>query len=90
VIISSCVFFFSHNRAYYILVGNSPESKANGSSHALVDSFIRDHAGKQMILDFEGSDIPGLIAFYTGFGAVNEPYPFLKMNRLPFYLRWMR
>ncbi len=89
-LLASCVFFFSHNRAYYILVGNHPNSKTTGSSHALIDAFIRDNAGKIMLLDFEGSDIPNLAFFYSSFGAVHEIYPALKINRLPFYLKWMK
>lgn len=89
-VLASCIFFFSHNRAYYILVGNHPDSRNTGASHALIDAFINDHAGKNLLLDFEGSDIPGLATFYSSFGAVNEPYPFLKINRLPFFLRWMK
>ncbi len=89
-LLASCIFFFSHNRAYYILVGNHPESRATGASHALIDAFIKDHAGQRMVLDFEGSDIPGLASFYQGFGALNQPYPFLRVNRLPFFLKWMK
>ncbi len=89
-LLASCVFFFSHNRAYYILVGNNPEGRNSGASHALIDAFIKDHAGQRLVLDFEGSDIPGLAVFYQGFGAINEPYPFLRINRLPFYLKWMK
>ena len=89
-LLASCVFFFAHSRAYYILVGNNPEGRSSGASHALIDAFIRDHAGQRLVLDFEGSDIPGLAAFYQGFGAINEPYPFLRINRLPFYLKWMK
>lgn len=89
-LLASCVFFFSHNRAYYILVGNHPDSRLTGASHALIDAFIKDHAGRNMVLDFEGSDIPGLASFYSSFGAINEPYPFLRINRLPFYLKWMK
>lgn len=90
VLLASCVFFFSHNRAYYILVGNHPEGKKTGTSHALIDAFIKDHAGKNMLLDFEGSDIPGLALFYSSFGATLEKYPALKINRLPFFLRWLK
>lgn len=89
-LLASCVFFFSHKRAYYILVGNSYTSRDKGASHALIDAFIKDNAGKDLILDFEGSDIQGLAAFYRGFGAMHEPYPALRINRLPFYLRWMK
>ena len=45
VVIASCVFFYSHQRAYYILVGNHPNGKTIGASHALIDAFIADHAG---------------------------------------------
>ena len=83
-LLASCVFFFSHNRAFYILVGNHPDGKSSGASHALIDAFIKDNAGKNMLLDFEGSDIPTLAYFYSSFGAEHEIYPALKINRLPF------
>ena len=89
-ILASCVFFYSHNRAYYILVGNTTEGKTTGASHALIDAFIKDNAVKNLILDFEGSDIPNLALFYKGFGASEEKYRFLKINRLPFYLKWLK
>jgi hypothetical protein len=89
-VLASAVFFFSHNRAYYIIVGNHPDGKTIGASHALIDAFIKDHAGQNLILDFEGSDIRNLAFFYSGFGATEESYPALKINRLPFYVKWMK
>jgi hypothetical protein len=89
-LLSSCIFFFSHDRAYYILVGNHPDGRTIGASHALIDAFIKDHAEKNIILDFEGSDIRNLAFFYSSFGAVEEKYVELKINRLPFYLKWLK
>ena len=89
-LLSSCVFFFSHNRAYYILVGNHPDGRTTGASHALVDAFIRDHAGQNLVLDFEGSDIESLALFYAGFGSIKETYPLIRWNRLPFWSRWLK
>ena len=93
-ILASAVFFFSHNRAYYILVGNHPaarlpdgQGKTIGASHALIDAFIKDHANQDLILDFEGSDIRNLAFFYEGFGATTEIYPWIKINKLPWYIR---
>jgi hypothetical protein len=86
-LLASCVFFFSHNRAYYILVGNHPNGRTIGASHALIDAFIKDHAGKNMVLDFEGSDIRNLAFFYSSFGAVEEKFAGIKLNKLPFYLK---
>ena len=89
-ILASAIFFFSHNRAYYIMVGNHPDGKTIGASHALIDAFIKDHAGQDLILDFEGSDIRNLAFFYSSFGAKEEIYPALKINKLPFYIKWLK
>lgn len=89
-LLASCAFFFSHRRAYYILVGNHPNGKTLGASHALIDAFIKDHAGKDITLDFEGSDIPSLAFFYSSFGAAEETFAGVKRNTLPFYLKWLK
>jgi hypothetical protein len=89
-VLASAVFFFSNNRAYYIMVGNNPDGKTIGASHALIDAFIKDHAGQNLILDFEGSDIRNLAFFYSSFGATEEFYPALKINNLPWYIRLLK
>ena len=89
-LVASCIFFFSHNRAYYILVGNHPNGKTIGASHALIDAFIKDHTQTDLILDFEGSDISNLAFFYSSFGATEEKYAAVRLNRLPFYLKWVK
>ena len=80
---ASCAYVFSHNRAYYILVGNHPDSRTSGASHLMIDHFIKEHAGENLILDFEGSNISSLAFFYKSFGSTLEKYPGIKMNRLP-------
>jgi hypothetical protein len=89
-LLSSCVLLFSHNRAYYILVGNHPNGRTLGASHALIDAFIKDHAGQALLLDFEGSDIRNLAFFYSSFGAVEEKYAAIRLNRLPWWVRWLK
>ena len=89
-LVSSAVFLFSHNRAYYLLVGNHPNGRTLGASHALIDGFIRDFASQNLILDFEGSDISNLAFFYESFGAKEEKYAAIKRNRLPWYLKWIK
>ena len=80
---ASCAYVFSHNRAYYILVGNHPDSRISGASHLMIDHFIKEHAGENLILDFEGSNISSLAFFYKSFGSTLEKYPGIKMNKLP-------
>jgi hypothetical protein len=89
-LLASAAFFFSHNRAYYILVGNHPEGKTIGASHALIDAFIKDHLHRELLLDFEGSDLRNLAFFYSGFGAKEEIYPGIKINKLPWYVRLLK
>jgi hypothetical protein len=89
-LLASCVFFLSHSRAYYILAGNHPDSRNTGASHLLIDAFMKDQAGKNVLLDFEGSDIESLALFYNGFGATKEIYPAIRWNRLPWYLKWLK
>lgn len=90
VLVASCVFFLDDRRAYYILVGNHPNGRTIGASHALIDAFIQDYAGSGLLLDFEGSDIRNLAFFYSSFGAVEERYPGLKFNRLPWWVRMVK
>jgi hypothetical protein len=89
-LLASAVFLFSHKRWYYILVGNHPNGKTLGASHYLIDRFIYAHAGENALLDFEGSDIRNLAFFYSSYGAVEEKYPALRINKLPRILRWMK
>ena len=88
--LSSCLFIWQNRRAYYLLPANDPASRGKGASHALVNAFIQEYAGSDCLLDFEGSDIESVDRFYAGFGAEIRPYPSLHINRLPFYLRWIK
>ena len=89
-LLAAAVFFFYRQRAYYIMVGNHPNGKTLGASHALINAFIKDHAGQSLLLDFEGSDIPSLAHFYSSFGAKEEKYAAVRLNRLPFWLKWVK
>lgn len=85
-LLSAAVFLLYQQRGYYLLVGNHPNGKTIGASHALIDAFIQDHAGQDLILDFEGSDVPSLAFFYEGFGASRELFGWLKIDRLPAWI----
>lgn len=89
-LLASAAFFFSHDRAYYIFVGNHPNGKTFGASHALINAFIKDYAGEDLLLDFEGSDISSLAFFYSSFGAVEEKFSAIKLNKLPAAIKWLK
>jgi hypothetical protein len=43
-----------------------------------------------MLLDFEGSDISSLAFFYSSFGATEEKYSAVKLNKLPALVKWFK
>ncbi|HSF44895.1 MAG TPA: hypothetical protein VLA58_02760 [Chitinophagaceae bacterium] len=87
---ASCVCFVDHRRIYFILSTVTETGKHHQANHFLIDQLIREYSGQQRILDLEGSDIPGVAEFYKGFGAINEPYYFLKWNNLPWPLKLLK
>lgn len=89
-LLASAIFLIDGHRAYYWLAGNAPDARKSNASFLLVDTFIKDHAGSGLVLDFEGSDTAGIAMFYERFGAISEPYSTIFYNRLPVWLRGLK
>jgi Acetyltransferase (GNAT) domain len=75
-------FLYDQQRVYFLFAASAPEARENGAMFFLIDRFIAENAGKEMILDFEGGNDSNLGRFYQSFGAVKVPYPALLINRL--------
>ncbi|HUB62026.1 MAG TPA: hypothetical protein VL978_15030 [Puia sp.] len=86
----SAVFLRDARRFYLVHSTTLPAGRAAEANHFLLDRFIREWAGFPMILDFEGSDHPGIAHFYRNFGATDQPYFFYRHNRLPWPIRWLK
>jgi hypothetical protein len=80
-------FINSHNKSIYLLSASSETGKEERAMFGIIDYYIKLNAEKNLILDFEGSDVPGIARFYSSFGAIETKYPNIKINRLPWYLR---
>ncbi|HSO86131.1 MAG TPA: hypothetical protein VLQ91_06240 [Draconibacterium sp.] len=78
------------DRVIYLNAASNKEGKKLGAMYFLVDSFIKTNAEHDLKLDFEGSMVPGVARFYSGFGAIPETYFQLKFNRLPLPFRWFK
>ena len=78
------------NRVIYLNAATSEKGKTLGAMYFLVDNFIQANAERDLKLDFEGSMIPGVARFYSGFGATPETYFQLKFNRLPLPFKWLK
>jgi hypothetical protein len=74
-------------RLYLLQSTTLPAGRATGANHFLLDNLIREWAGTPLILDFEGSDQPGIAHFYENFGCIDQPYFFYRHNSLPWPLR---
>ena len=75
-------FIKSHRKYIYLLAASSEEGFKSSAMFTLVDEFIRDNAGKNQVLDFEGSNISSISRFYRGFGAQPCTYPNYKRDNL--------
>jgi hypothetical protein len=80
---ASAVFLVFFDRAIIFSATNNI-GKENRAGYVLIDEFIKDNAGKKMILDFAGSDIKGIADFNNGFGSSKRIYPEYYANKLKF------
>ena len=68
----------------------TPAGRKTEANHFLLDSIIKEFSDQPFVFDFEGSDLPGVKAFYQNFGPVNEGYLMVKYNNLPWPLSWLK
>jgi hypothetical protein len=84
------IFLADEFRIYNIMSVSLPSGREKRAHFYLLDQLIREFAGQNRLLDFEGSEIPGIAEFYRKFGSINQPYPFLYFNRLPLLIRFFK
>ncbi len=89
-LIAAAFFIFSHKKVIYLFAASTEEGKEKRAMFLIIDKFIEKYSEKNLILDFEGSNIDGLARFYKGFGATNCEYLTIKQNRLPFPLKFLK
>jgi len=77
-------------RLYNMASSLMPAGKKLLANYYLYNEIIREFAGTALVLDFEGSDVPGIAYFYNKFTSTNEPYPFIRYNRLPAPIRLLK
>lgn len=87
---AAAVFIKYKKRIIYLNSVSSTEGKKLDAMFYLIDWFISENQGKDYLLDFEGSMIPGVAAFFKGFGATPEYYYRVSWNNLPPYIKWLK
>jgi hypothetical protein len=77
---AGAIFAFSKKRIHYLLSGSTEAGKEQSAMFYVIDRVVQMHSGKAMYLDFEGSDIPSLARFFSGFGAQSQTYHRFRFN----------
>ncbi len=83
LIAAVCIFITEQRLTYLFPVSNNV-GKQSSAMFMIINELIKEHTEKDILLDFEGSQIEGIARFYKGFGAVNQPYYVLKKFRPSF------
>jgi hypothetical protein len=89
-LLASALLFRDADRLYLLQSTTLPDGRKKEANHFLLDQLVREWAGSGLILDFEGSDQPGIAHFYANFGGRDQPYFFYRYNRLPWPVRWLK
>lgn len=87
----ACAVFMNYRGRIIFVIGTASHTgREVGAMYYLFDTFIHQHAENPLILDFEGSEIPGIARFFKGFGSEKVYYYKYKLNRLPWFLKWVK
>jgi hypothetical protein len=89
-LVSASFWGIDKRRLYYLLGAPTANGKKLGATYFLINAIIEQYAGSGLSLDFEGSDIESVAAFYKQFAPQEKKYPLITINRLPFYLKWLK
>ncbi|MEX1203003.1 MAG: GNAT family N-acetyltransferase [Ferruginibacter sp.] len=85
--VAGIILLKDEHRLYNVMSCVTTEGKKTEANYLLFQQLIQEFCQQDLILDFEGSDVKGIASFYQQFGAINEPYPFIGINRLPGWVK---
>lgn len=77
-LIGGSVFAFDSRRIVYLFSAVSGTGKEKQAASLLLNHIIKEQSNTDQLLDFEGSQIPGISKFFKSFGAKPETYFLLK------------
>jgi hypothetical protein len=89
-IIAGAFFVEMGGRIVLLFSATNQTGKNRHAMTYLLDELFIARAGDKILFDFEGSNIKGLARFYAGFGAVEQTYYNVHINRLPAPLKWIK
>lgn len=82
ILLGGAVFLIDAKRIVYLFSAVSNVGKEKQVASFLLNSMIEKYSNSNKLLDFEGSQIPGVASFFKSFGAQKETYFLLKKRLL--------
>lgn len=82
-LLATALFLKDENRMYNLASSIFPNGRTCLANYFLFDSLIKEFANQPLIIDLEGSDLPGVDFFYKKLASENQPYYSIKWNNLP-------
>lgn len=80
---AAVVWAFSKTRRIYLNSVSDETGKDLRAMFLLVDDFIKNNSEAPLVIDFEGSMIPGIARFFEGFGASRNDYTRIRKSSFP-------
>lgn len=77
---AGAIFALGLKRLHYLLSVSTGTGKEESAMFYVIDRVIQMHSGKDLVLDYEGSNIPSLARFFSGFGAKPQRYQRFRFN----------
>jgi len=68
------------DRITLLIPRSNDEGLSMNAMAFLIDQIIQRNTGSNVVLDFEGSMLPGVAQFYSGFGALDRKYSILQRS----------
>jgi hypothetical protein len=82
-LLATALFLKDENRIYNLASSIFPNGRTCLANYFLFNSLIKEFSNQPLIIDLEGSDLPGVDFFYKKLASENQPYYSIKWNNLP-------
>src|SRR5215203_6384175 len=82
-ILAAVILVKDKKRIYNLINHITAGGRKVMANHVLLCEVLKEFSEKNLLFDFEGSDLPGVKEFYEYFGPVNQPYFHYHFNYLP-------
>ncbi len=88
--ICAAAFFLKWGDRVILKTGANDIGKKTCAIFKILNDHIQRNAGSKLLLDFAGSNIPGVAYRNRGFGAITQNYYSIRINNLPRVIKWIK